>query len=272
MRFKSKESYLKEMRVILSFFFSEDDVRNLLYDYEERLEGMQEDGHMTETFPKTVKNPWEECRGILKEDGIFPLKALMAQKKSKILLMLLLFMIGAGYAVMRCDKSGADFLLPAFVINFVFYILEWFIDTDGMVSKQKLPFIHILLLIYSIVSCLVAGLYIPNMKSPAAGVTFVGVILIAAILMAAMIIVFIAGSGDIQGYSLLIHHIITIVLSSFYFICQMHRMQKDILTFSKHIILGAIFIYSESIILYLIRIGINRFTKNYGRTIKTRSS
>ena len=58
MRFKSKESYLKEMRVILSFFFSEDDVRNLLYDYEERLEGMQEDGHMTETFPGTVKNPW----------------------------------------------------------------------------------------------------------------------------------------------------------------------------------------------------------------------
>lgn len=272
MRIASKESYLKKMRTILSFFFREEDVKSIVYDYEEQFAIAQECGNMPEMQRSSLKTPWRECREILAEEGISPVRALLTQKKFKIFLLLLLFVLSSGYIATRCEKSGVNFLYPAFGINFIIYITAWLIDADGTAEKQKFPVINILLLVYACVECLMVGLYMPNKVFHNVGATVVGVILTITIALVLTLAVILAASEKIQGYSLLTHHVVTITLITLYFVSQMHILQNDVSVFSFHIISGAIYIYCESIAFYLFRMGVNQFTKKYGRTIKTRNS
>ena len=67
MHMKSKQSYLRKMKMILSFFYKEEDVKSIIYDYEEQFELAKKCGNMTEiqgsslkSHGKSVKNT---CRG-----------------------------------------------------------------------------------------------------------------------------------------------------------------------------------------------------------------
>lgn len=272
MSIKSKEAYLKKLRMILLFFFKEEEVRSIIYDYEERLEFTQESVNMPDIQHSSLKIPWRECREILAEAEISPIRAFLTQKKFKIFLMLLLFTLSSGYVAMRCEKSSIDFLLPAFIINFIVYIMRGLIDTEGIVVRQKFSVINILLLVYTCFECLMIGLYIPKRINHNVGAIIACVIVTIAVILVLMIVMIMAGSGEIQGNFLLMHHIITIVLNTLYFISQMGILQEDISSFSFNIISGAIYIYGESIILYLLTMGVKRVTKKYGCAIKTRNS
>lgn len=272
MHIKSKESYLRKMQILLSFFFDEDDVTSIIYDYDEQFALIQDCDGIDKTQRHSIQSPWKECRKILTEAEISPVKALIAQKKFQLLLMLLLFICGSCYIMTRCIKSGADFLLCALGINVIVYIAMWLIDTNGIAEKQKFPRINISLFVYACIECLMTGLYMPNMVLYDVGKLFARLILTVTVCLIFFIAMIIAGSERMQGYSLLIHHVATILLNTLYFVSQMHILQNSISTFSFHIIIGAICLYCESIILYLFRIGANRFIQNYGRTTKTRHS
>lgn len=261
MHIESKESYLRKMKTILSFFFKEEDVKSIIYDYEEQFEMAMKCGNMTEIQGSSLKTPWRECQKILSEAGTSPFKALIVQKKFKILFLILLFVLSLGYIVTKCEKRGISFLFPALGINFLVYILAWLVDVDEIVVKQKFPIINILLLVYVCVECLIIGLFVPIMVSYNVGATVVGVIYTNATVLVLMLILIIVGSEAIKGYSLLIHHVVAIVLCTLYCASQMHILQNEIATFSFRIISGVICIYCESIILYLFRMGVNRFTK-----------
>lgn len=55
MSIKSKEAYLKKLRMILLFFFKEEEVRSIIYDYEERLEFTQESVNMPDIQHSSLK-------------------------------------------------------------------------------------------------------------------------------------------------------------------------------------------------------------------------
>ena len=241
MHMKSKQSYLRKMKMILSFFYKEEDVKSIIYDYEEQFEMAKKCGNMTEIQGSSLKSPWKECQKILAEEGTSSFKAFIAQKKFKILFLILLFILSSG----------------------------WLADADGILVKQKYTIINILLLVYACVECFIIGLYVPVMVFFNVGATIVVVINAIATILVLMLILIIIKSKSIKGYYLFIHHVATIVLCTLYCGSQMYIMQDEISIFSFRIISGVICIYCESIILYLFRMGVNRFTKKYGRTIKT---
>ena len=269
MHMKSKQSYLRKMKMILSFFYKEEDVKSIIYDYEEQFELAKKCGNMTEIQGSSLKSPWKECQKILAEEGTSSFKAFIAQKKFKILFLILLFILSSGYIVTKCERGGISFLFPALGINFLFYIIAWLADGDGILVKQKYTIINILLLVYACVECFIIGLYVPVMVFFNVGATIVCVINAIATILVLMLILIIIKSESIKGYYLFIHHVAAIVLCTLYCGSQMHIMQDEISIFSFRIISGVICIYCESIILYLFRMGVNRFTKKYGRTIKT---
>ncbi len=118
MHMKSKQSYLRKMKMILSFFYKEEDVKSIIYDYEEQFEMAKKCGNMTEIQGSSLKSPWKECQKILAEEGTSSFKAFIAQKKFKILFLILLFILSSGYIVTKCERGGISFLFPALGINY----------------------------------------------------------------------------------------------------------------------------------------------------------
>lgn len=248
MQIQSEDSYLRKMRIILSFFFHEEDVKSIIYDYKEQFEtGNKYNNHL--------KTPWRECQQILAESGTSPIRVFILQKKFRILLLLLLFILFTKYIALRCENSGTDFLLAAVIINFVISITAWIADADGIAGKQKFSKLNILLLLYTCIECLMIGIFVPVLLPYNIGKILTTLIVTVAMTFVAMVVFLIIESREMQGYALIIHHISTIVLCTLYFVSQMHIMQSDIETFSFHIITGAICIYCESIVLYLLRKG-----------------
>lgn len=252
-------SYLKKLKAILSFFFDEDDINNIAYDYTERFQIALSNGNVSDGVPDSLKSPWDECRQIIVETYPSPVKAFISHKKCKLFLMILVFAVTTICLSIWCEKRFVNFCIPALCINFGVFVAGSVLDRD--LPKITLDFrvFHVFLLCCMCMEILVFGLCLPHMKMIHAGEFFAGTVFAIMLILLIMNITMLVMSNSMQGLLLMTRHVMTVVLASVYLVSQLHIMQEDISLFLIYTITGALCIYLENIILDIFRIIINRF-------------
>ncbi len=252
----SISSYKKRMKAILSFFFSEDEVNDIVFDYDERVNIAVADGGASEDVVKSFEPPWRECRKVIAESGISPVSAVVSQKKFKMLLLVCLFSVAALYLSMRCERMYISFFAPALIINLLFG--GGIFLADKGVSKIRFSAVHFLLALYVCLQILIVGIGMPKLAAENKGeiCVFIMLTVMSVLLLANIILIFAAPS--VEGISSLSHHIMIVVLITMYMVSQLHIMQNSISEFSSHVFIMPLCIYGESIILHLFRLGRQR--------------
>lgn len=251
--------YLKKLKIMLSFFFDEDDINSIAYDYTERFQIAFSNGNVSGEVPNSLKSPWDECRQIIAETYPSPVKAFLSQKKFKLFLMILVFVLTTLCLSIWCEKRFVNFCIPALCINFGAFIVEIFLDRDLPKTAPDFRVFHVVLLCCMCTEILVIGLCVPHMRMIHAGEFLAGAVLAIILILLIMNITMLVMSNVMHGLLLLTRHVMTVVLASVYLVSQLHIMQESISVFLIYAITGVLCIYFESIILEILRIIINHF-------------
>lgn len=256
--------YLKKLKIMLSFFFDEDDINSIAYDYTERFQMAALDGNAPGKLPDSLKSPWQECRQIVAETYPSPVKAFLSQKKCRLFLMLLVFVLTTFCLSVWCEKRFVNFYVPALCINLGAFAAGMLFDRDLPETAPDFRVFHVFLLGCMCMEILVVGFCLPHMGIVHVGKFYVGEFAAGAVF-AIMLILFIMNivmlvmSNAMHGLLLLTRHVMTVVLASVYLVSQLHIMQESISVFLIYAITGVLCIYFESIILEILRIIINHF-------------
>ncbi len=250
--------YIKKLSIFLSFFFDEDDVGDIIYDYTERfhIASFNKDGSENELL---LRSPLQECRQIVSDIHSSPFKAFLSQKKFKLFLMILLFTFLTCYSFIWCDKKFVGFLFPVLIINFTAFLCGCMIDKASTETARFSSIFHVFLLICTFSEILVIGICMPYMHIINAGKFCVQALQALVLILLLVSIVIIAIDVSIHRNLILLHHILMVILISMYIISQMRIMQKSISAFSFHIVVGTLSVYLESTLLYMIKIILNHF-------------
>lgn len=252
-------SYLKKLKIMLSFFFDEDDIYSIAYDYAERFQIALSNGHASDEVPESLKSPWDECRQIIVETYPSPVKAFFSHKKCKLFLMMLVFVLTTLCVAIWCEKRFVNFCIPALCINFGTFIVGILLDRGS--SKIALDFrtFHVFLLGCICTEILVFGLFLPHMKMIHVGELYASAVLVIVLILLIMNVIMFVTVNSVHGLLLVTRHVMAVVLASVYLVSQLHIMQENVSLFLISAIIGALCIYFESIILDILRSIINRF-------------
>lgn len=241
------KQFLKKLSIWLSFFYEEQDVKNIIYDYEERLA----DGNLT--IPQSA---FHECISVIKSDDANPLIAFFKTRKTKSVLLFSIFSI-ITIAIGICSDNLRMNMITLTGITLLLYVL-----TEIQVWKKDFHYIRtesnhivfyyagIILLIFIVGIACLQGL-----------TQNIGEIIVCTWILAEIVIVAVVIFGSCcnshftaidRQFSILVFSVSAFVIS------RLHIMQDDISKYFTVILGGAALLCLENYILYRIRIGVSR--------------
>lgn len=241
------KQFLKKLNIWLSFFYEEEDVKNIICDYEERLV----DGNLA--IPQSA---FHECISVIKSDDVNPLIAFFKTRKTKSVLLFFIFSI-ITIAAGICSDNLRMNMITLTGITLLLYVLTeiyvWKTDYNYIRTESKHIFFYyagIILLIFIIGIACLQGLT-QNM-----GEIIVRTWILTEIVIVAVVIF----RSCCNSHFMILDRQFSILLFSVsaFVISRLHIMQDDI---SKHftVMLGGVALLClENYILHRIRIGVSR--------------
>ena len=265
----SKKNFMKKLGLYLSFHFNDDEVTNILNDYEDWFENEKSQGKSESEIYSALESPKAIVKNLLSESGSRPLRISVFFHNTMLqILALIIIQFLSGVLLLRiCNRNALNFFFYALGINFLYFITGFFIIkkpcyTKSANYKDNLPVFGLTVFVI-----LFEFFFIPKLNYPIFGKVYTFGMVYVLILSAVVLILFVASlyfatkklMYDKPNAFFTMLHISGTMTLLFFSINQMHMLYKDMSEYTAFIY-NSIEIYLETIVLCLIFYTIKRIS------------